>query len=253
MRFLVLLLVVSFTIAAAKKGKGKGKSGGKGSKVGSCLPMAEETMLKICGDGTELSDRAAAAWQTCGGETPQTRSSGRTLDIMEMRAKRPKGKGKGKNPSKCPKPAEIMDYAADKYAGEICFFQELGWLDNDMNSDDAKILKDINTLPRLISEALTGDGYTACVAKLEKKIIEMGKKCSDKYTENEKDQLVEMINAVAHTECFDTIFNKSCMKYISNSVDEMAAKITSGNGNGNENGKGKGGKGKGKGKGKNSG
>merc|ERR1712215_591247 len=67
-----------------------------------------------------------------------------------------KGKGKGKKPSKCPKPAEIMEYAAEKFAGEICFLQELGWLDSDMNSDDAKILGDINTLPNEISKALTG-------------------------------------------------------------------------------------------------
>merc|ERR1712215_148143 len=157
MRLLVILLVVSFTIAAAKKGKGKGKpSGGKGAKAGSCLPMAEQTMLKICGAGTELSERATAAWQTCGGENSQMTSSGRTLDILEMRAKKPKGKGKGKKPSKCPKPAEIMEYAAEKFAGEICFFQELGWLDSDMNSDQAKILGDINTLPNEISKALTG-------------------------------------------------------------------------------------------------
>merc|ERR1719318_2425664 len=66
-----------------------------------------------------------------------------------------------------------MDWAAEEYAGEMCVFTELGWMDNDMVSDDDLIEADIATLPTEIAEALTGDGYDECVAKAEEKMAMM--------------------------------------------------------------------------------
>merc|ERR1712066_372656 len=98
-----------------------------------------------------------------------------------------KGKGKGKGNGKCPSVAEIMDWAAEEYAGEICVFSEMGWLDNDFNTNDELIETDIDTLPSEIAESLKGDEYDECVVEAEKKMEKMAKKKMKKCTYSEED------------------------------------------------------------------
>merc|ERR1711892_1015423 len=101
----------------------------------------------ICHAGSALGEKANAAMEVCSANA-------------EARAKS-KGKGKGKGGKgkapKSPTVDEIMQMAGDEYAGEICVFTELGWMDEDMNSDDELIQADIETLPNEIAEALSGD------------------------------------------------------------------------------------------------
>merc|ERR1712183_516478 len=217
MRFLILLLIVSVALAA-KKPKGKGKGKGK-DKAGYCL--SEDQMMSICHAGSAVGEKAMAAMETCQGDTT---AAGRALAVLDMRKKKPnKGKGKGKGKGKCPTAEKLMSDAADEYAAELCVFTEMGWLDDDMNSNDDLIMEDIMTLPNEISEALTGEDYDKCVAKVEKKIMKKGKKCNDAYTEEEGAQLMEVVNAVAHVECFKAMFDQSCAEYVSNTIAAMAA------------------------------
>ena len=60
--------------------------------------------------------------------------------------------------------------------GEICVFQELGWMDSDMNEMEEVIQADIDTLPTEIAEALKGDQYEECLAVAEEKMKSMEKK-----------------------------------------------------------------------------
>merc|ERR1711970_1121931 len=205
MRFFILLLIVSVALAAKKpKGKGKGKG-----KAGLCI--TEEQMMRICHAGTAV--------ETCNGDTT---AAGRALDVVDMRKKNP-SKGKGKGKGKCPTAEKIMNDVVEEYAEEICVFTEMGWLDNDMNSDDNLIMEDIMSLPNEISEALTGDDYDKCVAKAEKKIMKKGKKCNNAYTDEEGAQLMEVVNGIAHVECFKAMFDMSCAEYVSNTIASMAA------------------------------
>merc|ERR1711936_793188 len=97
MRLHILLFVAALTIAAVqagpKRGKGKGGKGkggkggkgemggkggkgGKGSKdKGMCL--TEEEQMMICHHGSELGDKANAAWPVC---------QDKFASMMEMRA-----------------------------------------------------------------------------------------------------------------------------------------------------------------------
>jgi hypothetical protein len=45
----------------------------------------------------------------------------------------------------------------------------MGWLDNEMVSDDNLIMEDIMTLPNEISDALSGEAYEECIAYMETK------------------------------------------------------------------------------------
>ena len=60
--------------------------------------------------------------------------------------------------------------------GEICVFQELGWMDGDMKEMEEVIQADIDTLPTEIAEALKGDQYEECLAMAEEKMKSMEKK-----------------------------------------------------------------------------
>ena len=118
-----------------------------------------------------------------------------------------------------------MDMAAEEYAGEICVFTELGWLDNDMVSDDELIQADIETLPSEIGEALGGDDYAECVAKADDKMASMAPECDSSYTEEEMEQLMELVNGVAHTKCFMAIFKTSCGSNVENTLASMAGSM----------------------------
>merc|ERR1711892_701080 len=212
MRSLILILVVSLAVASvqAKFRKAKGGKGGKPAKAepaGLCL--SKENMMMICHAGSALGEKANAAMEVCAANA-------------ETRANKGKGKakGKGKTP-KCPTVAEIMDMAGEEYAAEMCVFTELGWMDDDMNSDEELIKADIDTLPTEIAEALNGDEYNQCVTKAEEKMASMAPECDASYTEEEMTQLGELANAVAHTECFKAIFAKSCGSYVKNNLASM--------------------------------
>merc|ERR1719317_805838 len=112
--------------------------------------------MMICKAGTALGDRTMAAIETCSDNA-----------MAEGRAK----KGKGKN--KCPSVDQLEAMAMEKYAGEICVFQELGWMDGDMNEMEEVIQADIDTLPTEIAEALKGDQYEECLAMAEQKMKSM--------------------------------------------------------------------------------
>merc|ERR1711892_362951 len=214
MRSLILVLVVSFV--QAKKAKG-GKGGKPAKEEPSGLCLSEEKMMMLCHAGSALGEKANAGMEVCAANAEEGAKKGKGKGKAKGKGK---GKGKGKSP-KCPTVAEIMDMAGEEYAGEMCVFTELGWMDNDMNSDEELIQADIDTLPTEIAEALNGDEYDQCVTKAEEKMASMAPECDASYTEEEMARLGELGNAVANTECFKAIFAKSCGSYIKNTMASM--------------------------------
>merc|ERR1711962_880816 len=164
-------------------------------------------------------ERTMAAIETC-----------KSNAVAETRAKNGKGKGKGKGkgegkgkPNKCPSVDKLEAMAMEKYAGEICVFQELGWMDSDMNEMEEVILADIETLPTEIKEPLMGDEYEECLLWAEEKMKSMDKKykkykCEEKYNDEEKERLVELFTGIAETECFMYVFKKSAGSYMKDNL-----------------------------------
>merc|ERR1712128_321335 len=208
MRSLIVICLVTLAIVfvQAKKGKGKGGKPGKTESSGLCL--SERNMMVICHAGSDLGEKANAALEVCSSTNAETR------------AKKPKGK-----PSKCPTFATIVDTAKKTYAGEICVFKELSWLDDDMTTYNELIKADIETLPPKISEALKGDKFDKCVSKAKKKMMNLAKQCQSRYTEQEISQLKRLGNAVAHTECFKATFKIACAAYVKTNLSSMFGDI----------------------------
>jgi hypothetical protein len=108
-------------------GEGSGENPGSGEKPGPGGEMPEprgfcideEKMGAICMAGSSIMEKALASWDVCADQCEgYMRSSG----LLDMRAKKPKGKGKGKpskgKPSKCATVSKIMDKTAEEYACE---------------------------------------------------------------------------------------------------------------------------------------
>merc|ERR1719289_766429 len=207
---------------AKKSGKGgKGGMGGKGGKgekgegKGLCLTEEQLTKIFLMKAGTSLGERTMAAIDT--------RSNNA---VAETRAKKGKGKGKGKpnKQNECPSVDKLEAMAMEKYAGEICVFQELGWMDSEMNEMKEVIQADIDTLPPNIAEALNGDEYEKCLEEVEEKMKSMDKKykkCEDKYEEEEKARLEELFTGIAETECFKYVFKNSCGDYVKDKLSSI--------------------------------
>merc|ERR1711910_86612 len=143
-----------------------------------------------------------------------------------------KGKGKGSNsncPSEMPSAEDILAQAQDTFAAEICMFTSMGWVDSDMVADQGQITADIMTLPNEISDALTGDDYTACLDKFEDEAMGFGG-CMDGFTDDEKLQIGAAMNGVAHIMCFKSVFEESCGLYMSNTMASMAGLGNTGSG-----------------------
>merc|ERR1712183_1180941 len=224
MKTYMFLLVVVLSVAAvqAKKGKGNAKPSKveKAPESGFCMTDAE--MMMFCHAGSALGEKVDAAMDTCAEQLNGTMGeTARALDIvLDMRKK---GKKPSKGKGKCPTHEELMEMAAVEYSGAMCMFTEMGWIDSGYVSDDALILEDINSLPTEIAEALNSDEYDQCVEEAEAKMMkmmkkELGNKCLKTYTEEEMAEGAEVMNGIAHTECFKGIFMKSCGLYISNTM-----------------------------------
>merc|ERR1719376_545630 len=119
---------------------------------------------------------------------------------------------------------EMEEMTIEKYAGEICVFQELGWMDSDMNEMEEVILADIETLPNEIKEPLKGDEYEECLLFAEEKMKSMDKKykkCMKKYNEEEKEKLAALFTGIAETECFMYVFKKSAGSYVKDNISSI--------------------------------
>merc|ERR1739846_285306 len=162
-------------------------------------------------------EKTMAAMETC--------SDKAVAEARAKKGKKPKpNKGKGKGKNKCPPVDKLEKMAMDEYAGEICVFQELGWMDSDMNEMEEVIQADIDTLPDEIKEPLKGDEYEECLLFAEEKMKSMDKKykkCMKKYNEEEKEKLAALFTGIAETECFMYVFKKSAGSYVKDNLSSI--------------------------------
>merc|ERR1711910_136551 len=250
------------------KGKGSGEEGGNGEgeiepppvpepRPGFCV--SHEDMMVICAAGSAMEEKSPAAMEACaeflpnpeeggkgkgkgkgaGGEEGNggkgkgkgsTGGKGKGKGSTGGKGKGGKGKGSNSNcPSEMPSAEDILAQAQDTFAAEICMFTSMGWVDSDMVADQGQITADIMTLPSEISDALTGDDYTACLDKFEDEAMGFGG-CMDGFTDDEKLQIGAAMNGVAHIMCFKSVFEESCGLYMSNTMASMAGLGNTGSG-----------------------
>merc|ERR1719309_986107 len=142
-----------------------------------------------------------------------------TCSVTEEAEGRKKGKGKSK---KCFTVEEVEAWFMEEFAGELCVFSELGWLDDAGNYDNVTAEADLMTLPSNVSAAVSQENMEQCMGKVLQEMSEdkKVKKCveSGKYTEEDLGKLQELAKATAGMKCFVNMFQKSCNTFVGEQI-----------------------------------
>merc|ERR1711988_1210534 len=137
------------------------------------------------------------------------------------KGKKCKGKGKGKG-KKCFTVEEVEAWFMEEFAGELCVFSELGWLDEAGNYDNVTAEADLMTLPSNVSAAVSQENMEQCMGTVLQEMSEdkKVKKCveSGKYTEEDLGKLQELAKATAGMKCFVNMFQKSCNNFVGEQI-----------------------------------
>merc|ERR1711878_173081 len=103
--------------------------------LASGLCLEDDEVVAMCTVGTPIGSKLEAAAAQCDNDGP---AAGRRWG---------KGKGKGKGQKKCPSVEDVWNKVQEDMGDELCVFQQIGWLDESFEFDNATAMADIATLP----------------------------------------------------------------------------------------------------------
>merc|ERR1711860_77789 len=169
--------------------------------LASGLCLEDDEVVAMCTVGTDIGSKLEAAAAACENGPAAGRRRGKG-----------KGKGKGKGQKKCPTVEEVWDKVQEEMGDELRVFQQLGWLDESYEFDNATAVADIATLPQEVSMALDEVDMGECVESVMEYMGEDKKmaKCWDKYSEEDQEALMGMGYLTASVKCFLDGFMDAC-------------------------------------------
>merc|ERR1712117_635523 len=153
--------------------------------LASGLCLEDDEVVAMCTVGTDIGSKLEAAAAAC--------ENGPAAGRRRRRGKG-KGKGKGKGQKKCPTVEEVWEKVQE----------QIGWLDESYEFDNATAVADIATLPQEVSMALDENDMGECVESVMEYMGEDKKmaKCWDKYSEEDQEALMGMGYLTASVKCF---------------------------------------------------
>jgi len=173
-----------------------------GAEGGLCLDKKSVHMMCIAGtpleDKMKSVDMAACAPMTS--ETPVAE---------EARAK------KIKCPSDCPTFEENKAFLLTNKSMEVCFLQELGWMDSEGLMVNEVRDADVSSLP--VADSLTQKKIKTCVKEISAspEMKAKRKKCGKCYSNKERKTMDQMF---LELNCFMKLFDESCAEYVNNAI-----------------------------------
>merc|ERR1711971_697739 len=163
--------------------------------LASGLCLEDDEVVAMCTVGTPIGSKLEAAAAQCDNDGP---AAGR-------RRGKGKGKGKGKGQKKCPSVEDVWNKVQEEMGDELCVFQQIGWLDESFEFDNATAMADIATLPEEVSMALDVE-YMGEDKKMAK--------CWDKYSEEDQEALMGIGYLTASIKCFLDGFMDACGEHV---------------------------------------
>jgi len=223
---LLAIILVVVASAAGKKGKKPSKGKGNGGKEAKCL--SDEQARYLCMEGTSLQAKMGPALVKCGIMPAMDGGSveGSMSASVQTRAKKVKKPSKAKKPAKGKKPVNIckkkcpsMDDIKMEFmesgADDMCFYNAIGWMDDEGEFQKDVHEADIMELPwadRLNQTTIRECGQDMAAEKMAKKYGKcFAKKC---YSEEEQELLSEMITMRATMKCFEASADKACANFL---------------------------------------
>merc|ERR1712117_30126 len=173
--------------------------------LASGLCLEDDEVVAMCTVGTDIGSKLEAAAAACENGPAAGRRRGKG-----------KGKGKGKGQKKCPTVEEVWEKVQEEMGDELCVFQQIGWLDESYEFDNATAVADIASLPQEVSMALDENDMGECVESVMEYMGEDKKmdKCWDKYSEEDQEALMGMGYLTASVKCFLDGFMDACGEHV---------------------------------------
>merc|ERR1712027_27222 len=168
-----------------------------------------------CTAGSPLGAKLASAFETClGGE--QALKPEEVGAAAERRRRRP---NKGK---RCPTVEQIKAKMGEGMEGDWCVLSQLGWIDENGNENNMTSTADLMGLKPEVLAELDESAMATCaqerVAMIGKMIEKKHKRCSNKFSEEDKAELTEMALKIQGYNCFKEMFHSACQKSVKSQV-----------------------------------
>merc|ERR1712198_210774 len=101
---------------------------------------------------------------------------------------------------------------------DLCIMKKLGWVDAEGKAVEEVMKADLMELPTEVSAPLAKDKLTTCAQEMFAKKNEKYKKCSKKYSEEEKAELKQLGMKVSSFKCFQKEFGNSCKNLVRDQI-----------------------------------
>merc|ERR1712032_670388 len=154
---------------------------------------------------------------TClGGEEALKPEEVGTSETERRRRRRP---NKGK---KCPTVEQIKAKMGEGMEGDWCVLSQLGWIDENGNENNETSAADLMSLKPEVLAELDESAMATCakerVEMIGKMMEKKHKRCSKKFSEEDKAELMEMGLKIQGYNCFKEMFHSACQKSVKGQI-----------------------------------
>merc|ERR1712055_454293 len=206
-------------LAAASSESASSETGPRKGFRGPGLYFSPIEVDLACTAGSPLGAKLASAFETClGGEQalkPEEVET-TTVDASERRRRRP---NKGK---KCPTVEQIKAMMGEGMEGDWCVLSQLGWIDENGNENNETSAADLMSLKPEVLAELDESAMATCakerVEMIGKMMEKKHKRCSKKFSEEDKAELMEMGLKIQGYNCFKEMFHSACQKSVKGQI-----------------------------------
>merc|ERR1719187_3235078 len=159
--------------------------------------------------------KLASAFETClgGEEALKPEQVGET----ERRRRRPNRK-----PKKCPTLDQIKEKMGEGMEGDWCVLYQLGWIDENGKENNETSTADLMSLKPEVLAELDESAMASCaqerVAMIGKMMEKKHKRCANKFSEEDKAELMEMGLKIQGYNCFKEMFHAACQKSVKGQI-----------------------------------
>merc|ERR1719495_308197 len=122
------------------------------------------------------------------------------------------GKKPGQGGKECPEFDDLVSEIRSKFADDVCFLEKMEWVQNEEWNEVAFKL-DMSSLNFELTGKINQTAIEECAVKMKNKLTMMGEKCSDEYTDEQKETLMQVGHYVAYGICGHKGFEKACGEY----------------------------------------
>merc|ERR1712032_44999 len=215
---MIVKIVASCLLAvvAASSESSSSESGSREGFRGTGLFFSPIEVDLACTAGSPLGAKLASAFETCLGGEEALKPEEVGTSETERRRRRP---NKGK---KCPTVEQIKAKMGEGMEGDWCVLSQLGWIDENGNENNETSAADLMSLKPEVLAELDESAMATCakerVEMIGKMMEKKHKRCSKKFSEEDKAELMEMGLKIQGYNCFKEMFHSACQKSVKGQI-----------------------------------